>query len=111
MVIRRIKGDNYPIQIQVLSEDGSYFDLTGCTVFFTVKKRYEDADSAALISVDTTSHTSATEGITSIDLTGSDTDIEGSFVYDVKVKDSNDLIYSVISDKIIFDKHVTLRTS
>ena len=40
MVIRRIKGDTFPIKVQVLSEDGTAFDLTLCTAFLTVKKRF-----------------------------------------------------------------------
>jgi hypothetical protein len=111
MVIRRIKGDTYPVQVQVLSEDGTEFDLTGCETFFTVKKRIEDTDSQALISKSTTSHTSATEGITSFSLNYWDVDYEGSFFYDVKVKDALGVIYSVSTDSIIFQRHTTIRTS
>lgn len=111
MVIRRIKGDNYPIKIQIFSEDGTPFDLTGCTCFFTVKKRYEDTDTEALISLNTTTHVSNLEGITEFDMTSANTSLVGSFLYDVKVKDANDIIYSVITDKIIFENHVTIRTS
>lgn len=111
MVIRRIKGDTYPVQVQVLSEDGTAFDLTGATVFFTVKKRLEDADAAALISKSATSHTSATEGITQFSILADDVDYVGSFYYDVKVKDTNGIIYSVITDRFILENHVTIRTS
>lgn len=111
MVIRRIKGDTYPIEVQIESNNGDDFDLTGCTVFFTVKKRFEDADADALIVKSTTSHTTPTQGITSISLTSNDVDIEGSFYYDIKVKDSGGIIYSVASDKIIFERHITIRTS
>lgn len=106
MVIRRIKGDTYPVQVQILSQDGTAFNLSGCTAYFTVKKRYEDSDAEALISVTTTSHDSESEGITSFTLTSGDVDIDGSFIYDVRVKDTNDIVYSIVSDKILFEKPV-----
>ncbi len=111
MVIRRIKGDNYPVKVQISSEDGTAFDLTNCTCFFTVKKRFEDTDAEALISVDTTTHVDSLEGITEFEMVNENVNLIGSFIYDIKVKDSNDIIYSVITDKIIFDNHVTIRTS
>lgn len=111
MVIRRIKGDTYPIQVQILSEEGTAFDLTGCTAFFTCKKRFEDTDSEALISKSTTSHTSDVEGITSFSLTSSEVALVGAFIYDVKIKDNSGIITSVVTDKIIFENHVTIRTS
>lgn len=111
MVIRRIKGDTYPVKVQISSEDGTAFDLTNCTCFFTVKKRYEDTDAQAIISVNTTTHVTALEGITEFDMTSANVTLVGSFLYDVKVKDTNNIIYSVITDKIIFENHVTIRTS
>lgn len=111
MVIRRVKGDTYPVKVQVLSEDGTDFDLTSCTAFLTVKKRLEDADSAALISKSTTSHVSATEGITQFTILAADVDYVGSFYYDVKVKDTNGIIYSVVTDRFILENHTTIRTS
>ena len=111
MVIRRIVGDTYPVKIQILSEDGTAFDLTGCTCFFTVKKRYEDTDAQAIISLSTTTHVTALEGITEFTMTSANVSLVGSFLYDIKVKDTNNIIYSVITDKIIFENHVTIRTS
>lgn len=111
MVIRRIKGDTYPVRVQVLNEDGTSFDLTNCTVFFTVKKRYEDTDAQALISVDQTSHISALDGITEFPMINEDVNIVGSFIYDIKVKNASNIIYSIITDKILFENHVTIRTS
>lgn len=111
MVIRRIKGDTYPVKVQILSEDGTPFNLSNCTCFFTVKKRFEDLDSQALISVDTTNHVDSLEGITEFEMVNENMSLVGSFIYDIKVKDSNDIIYSVITDKIIFENHVTIRTA
>ncbi len=111
MVIRRIVGDTYPVKVQILSEDGTPFDLTGCTCFFTVKKRYEDTDAQAIIELNSTVHVSDLEGITEFNMTSANVSLVGSFLYDIKVKDTNNIIYSVITDKIIFENHVTIRTS
>ena len=110
MVIKRIKGDTYPINIQILDADNVAIDLTGATVFFTVKRNIEDTDTQALISVDVTSHTSPTTGETSIPISASQSDIDGNFFYDVKIKSATSVITSVYKDEIIFSTHVTLRT-
>lgn len=111
MVIKRIKGDNYPLDIQILNEDGDAIDLTNCTVFFTVKRTVLDTDAMALISVDVTTHSSPTTGETSIPLTSTQTNLVGEFEYDVKIKTVGGVITSVFKDKIIFTDHVTIRTS
>lgn len=109
-VIKRVRGDNYPLQIQVLKSDGEPENLTGATVFFTVKRNFQDPDSAALIKVETSVHTDPENGLTEFDLSTSNMDIEGTFNYDVKIVLSGQ-ITSVEADKIIFTPHVTIRTS
>jgi hypothetical protein len=59
----------------------------------------------------TSSHVTSLEGITEFNMTSANVSLVGSFLYDVKVKDTNNIIYSVITDKIIFENHVTIRTS
>lgn len=64
-------------------------DLTGATVYFTVKSAADtDAtDTSALIKKDITSHTDAINGATEIVLTPTDTDIAvGKYKYDIKLK-------------------------
>ena len=58
MVIKRIKGDTVDLDIQLFDVEDNEINLTGCTVFFTVKRNIQDADSKALISKDITSFTS-----------------------------------------------------
>lgn len=111
MVIKRVKGDTYPLDIQLIRVDESLIDLTGCTVFFTVKRTLQDADNEALIKKDITSFTSATTGELSIALTSTDVNYIGEFYYDIKIKYTSGLIESVITDKFILMEHVTIRTS
>ena len=66
-------------------ETGTAIDITGDTIFFTVKINKTDPDVDALISKDITSHTDPTAGETQIDLTTSDTTIAaGEYYFDIK---------------------------
>ena len=111
MVIRRIKGDTDPLNVTIRYKSGGIFDLTGCIVFFTVKRNIQDADTKALISKNITSHTDPTNGKTSITLLASDVDYVGDFFYDLKVKTSGGIITSVFKDSFCLVDHVTIRTS
>lgn len=111
MQIKRVRGDSNPLKITLENMEGNPVDLTGSTVFFTVKRNMQDTDANALIAKSTTTHTSAVDGETQITLTTTDTDITGTFYYDVQVKNSDGEIFSVIADKIIFVDDVTKRTS
>lgn len=70
----------------------SEIDLTGATIYFTVKQASDETsdDSTALIKKDITSHTNPTNGTTLVQLTPSDTDVApGKYVYDIKLKKAN----------------------
>lgn len=110
MIIRRIKGDTYPLDITILDVSGNPFPLTGCTVFFTVKRNIQDTDAQALISKNITSYTDPVNGQASIPLLASDVDYSGDFYYDVKVKNSGGVITSAFKDKFCLVEHITIRT-
>ncbi len=110
MVIKRIKGDNYNLDVQITDINDIAIDLTGSTVFFTVKRNLEDDDASAIINKTITSFASPTTGDVSIVLTSSDCDLLGTFFYDIKIKTSGGIITSVATDSIIFQNHVTIRT-
>lgn len=110
MVIKRVKGDNYPIRLTIVDVNDEPIDLTGSLVLFTVKDVIQRPDEQAKISVDVFTFTNPTEGELEIPLTSEQTDLEGSFKYDIKVIKSS-VISSVITDDIIFIDHVTRRIS
>lgn len=92
--------------------NGAAIDLTGATVFFTVKSDLADTDDEALISKDVTSHTDPTNGITVITLTDTDTDIAAcNYFYDIKLKDSGGNISQVAAEDFKVLDRVTRRTS
>ncbi len=87
-------------------------DLTGATVYFTVKPDYDDdqTDGSAVISKDVTAHTSPTEGLTVVTLTPGDTNVTpDSYVYDIKLKKSSGEQSTVAVGKCVVKDVVTLR--
>ena len=69
--------------------------LTSNTCYFTVKINKDDADASALITKSWTSHTDATAGITSLELTTTESNIAvGTYFYELKRKDANSKVYS-----------------
>lgn len=64
-------------------------DLTGATVYFTVKTAADtnSTDTTAVIKKDVTSHTDPTAGETQISLLPADTDVTpAKYFYDIKLK-------------------------
>jgi hypothetical protein len=111
MVIKRVKGDTYSLDITITNTSDEPIDLTGCTLFFTVKRNLQDTDAQAIINKTITSFTSSTTGDASITFNALDVDYVGEFYYDVKIKSSTGIISSVINDKFILLDHVTIRTT
>lgn len=82
------KGNPYTATITVTDEGGNAYDLTGKTVFFTVKKISDKtaADTSALITKDISSHTNPSGGITTLSLTTSQTNIAvGVYKWDIRI--------------------------
>lgn len=64
-------------------------DITGATVYFTVKPAADtdSTDATAVIKKDVTAHTSPLLGMTVVQLNPTDTDIPaGKYKYDIKIK-------------------------
>lgn len=104
-----IRGDSASITFTIASTD-----LTGATVFFTVKPElgYDADDTDAVIEVEVTEHTDPTNGTTVIDLSGDDTDVEPAiYYYDIQVILAGGDIISIPARKIRIWADVTRRTS
>lgn len=107
------RGDDASWLVTVTDKDDVAVDITGYTIFFTVKTLtdVETDDSAALISKDITSHTTPASGITTITVTNSDTDITpGKYQYDIQMKDGSDRIYTIKRDYFVVLQDITKRT-
>jgi hypothetical protein len=84
-------------------------DITGWTVYFTCKENMADIDDNAKIKKDITIHSDPTNGKTLIELTASDTNLIGSYHYDIKYKDDEDNTGILYRGRINFSKPVTIR--
>jgi hypothetical protein len=86
-----IRGDTRVINVTVTNSDGSAKNITGATVWFTANATKDpSSDATAAIQKIVTTHTNPTGGLTTIVLTGTDTNVAaGTYYYDIQVKDSS----------------------
>ena len=107
------RGDSATYRLQ-FNDGTNPIDITGYTVFFTVKRRndYTSNDDLALIQKTVTSHTDAANGISDVVLSPVDTAIEVSiYKYDFQFKTPTGDISTVeIGEYEILDD-VTKRTT
>lgn len=84
--------------VTTVTEDGAAYNLTGKTVWFTVKQFLDtdETNAEAVITKIVSSHTDAPAGITAISLTATDTNLnEGTYFYDIHVGTSeSDWVWS-----------------
>ena len=108
-----IRGDDISLSVTFKDENDTPIDITGYTIFFTVKKNLDgDDDSGALIAKTVTDHTSPTTGVTTISLSSNDTDLpEDNYYYDFQTKDSSGNISSTKKGYFVVELDVTKRTS
>jgi hypothetical protein len=91
-------------------KEGSVQDITGWTVYMTIKANMDDLDANAKLKKKITEHLNAQEGIAIIELTSDDTNITaGNYYYSIDYKDTNDNEDIVISG-IMKIKEPTLKT-
>lgn len=78
-----------------------FIDLTGSTVYYSLKTSEEQADNAAPVLESTTSHLSATEGLTSITVTAADMAIPVNDYFEAwKIIDSSGNISETDTEKV-----------
>jgi len=109
--ITLIRGDSSSIRFE-FQENGVASDLTGCTVFFTAKPALtnDTGDTTAVITVEVTSHTDPTNGITTIPLSSTDTDVApADYYYDIQVKKVDGSIVSIPAQLLTVQADVTRR--
>lgn len=114
-IIEIIRGDDVTLTFTFTDQNNAAVDLTGSTVFFTVKLVVDDdvTDALAVISEEQTVHTNATGGITQITLTDTVTTLisPATYKWDVQVKDSGGLISSARSGEFRVFGDITRRTT
>jgi len=105
------RGDSGRLDVTVTQSDGTAYDLTGATLFLTVKNSLTDADSAAVIRKEVTAHDDATAGESHFEILTTDNATAGVRFYDVQLKDSANKIFTLFGGvwRVVAD--VTVRTA
>lgn len=94
----------------LFKNNGTVEDITGWTIYFTVKENMQDSDANAKIKKDITVHEDPTNGKTYLRLTKEDTNIDaGSYHYDIKYEDDDGNTGILISGRINITTTVTQR--
>lgn len=94
--------------LELQDKNGYLVDLTGATLYLTVKANMEDADTSAVISQDITP-ANPTTGREIITLSTTQTDRVGNFYYDIKLVDSDGYSYILLNGRVKFIDSVTKR--
>lgn len=103
-----IKGDSKQYELRFKNSAGVPINITGATVYFTVKKSYDLDDTNATIQVINTVHQDAINGISTIVLTPEMTKKEiGNYVYDIQIKRATDNIKTVMRGNFKISYEVT----
>lgn len=92
--------------------DNLVANITGATIFFTVKSKLSDTDDSAAFKKNVTSHYDAVNGETKIELSDSDTqNLLGNYLYSIKIKQSDNTIYTLCEGIVTFKQELSTRTS
>ncbi len=92
-----VRGDSKTFALNFTSDGIHPIDITGWTIYYTVKRCVGEADVDAVIRKIVTTHTNPTGGQTEVVLNNSDTqnlDTE-IFYHDFQIKDTNDKINTI----------------
>lgn len=103
-----IRGDTVSLPFTV------DMDLTGATVYFTAKSTISNSadDSDKVIQVEVTNHDDPTNGVTTIPLSSTVTNVApGTYYYDIQIKDVGNNITSIPVRKLIVYGDITRKTS
>lgn len=111
-----VRGDTDTSTITFKDSDGAAIDITGATVFFTVKLKenlYDSNDNTAVISEDITTHTDPTNGETTLELSATDTALnsKAEYYFDIQLKNAGGDILSGQKGDFVVSEDITKRTS
>jgi len=106
------RGDTREYLLTFTDAQGDAIDITGWKIYFTMKNSSGNNDDNCLVKKDITSHTSPTEGKSTILLSHADTDSmhPGDYYYDIQIKKTDGTIYTVATGKAPILADITRRT-
>lgn len=110
-----VRGDSRVLEVPVTNADGTPFDLTGCTVYFTLNLSEtptdDGTDTTAVIKKGITSIPDPELGVVDIPLTNADTQplTEDTYWYDIQLKDNSGNITSLARNTFTVIDDITTR--
>ncbi len=91
-----VRATDNSFELTVTDKNGTAIDLTGGTLFFTVKANATDSDADALIKKDIVAFDTPLTGKQILTLSKTDTNIsEGMYHYDAKFKDFRGILSAI----------------
>jgi len=111
------RGDTFTERLVFTSIDSNGvvtpIDITGWTIFFTIKKSKTDADTSAVIRVTLSDDSFATSpelGIALVEVPASDLDdLLGMYYYDFQMKTLDGKVYTILEGTITFVADISRR--
>ena len=92
------KGDSKRVDLTFRNDDGSVLNLSGCTIYYSAMRSYNDPNSS-IISIINSGHDVAASGISHITLTTGDTyQCAGTYVAAFRLKDASNNVTTFDSD-------------
>ena len=105
------KRDDKGFTFTFVDSDGAAVDLTGDTIFFTVKENETDVDADALIRKDITP-SDPTGGIATMTITHTESDVDvGDHYFDVQRVTSGGTVTTITKGTFKILQDITIRTS
>lgn len=100
------------LDLYFYDEDDLVVDITGATIFFTVKSKPSDSDTNAVLKKDVIVLTNPQNGNAEVEITPAEcASLLGNYLYSIKVKMADNKIYTLIEGNICFKKEISERTS
>ena len=95
--LEMFRGDDFSIDFNFIDENGELINITGWTLYFTMKDRTIKLDVDAIIKKDVTIHTNAILGQSRIILTHIETlNVVGVYQYDVQIKTNANIVQTIM---------------
>ena len=106
------RGDDVDITFTFKESNGTSIDLTGCTLFATIKSSIEDTDANAKYSAYLTIQSPETGGIATLSIPASTMFyLRGTYIMDIQIKTSAGKIRTPFKADFFVDEDVTIRTT
>jgi len=109
--VQETEGDTFTRDINFRDDSEDPIDITGWTIYVTVKRDLDDDDDDAVLSDDVTSHDNATNGETSFSFTASETEgLDTIYYFEVKYEDNSGEVNTMLQRRIEFNPAVRQQT-